>query len=282
MIYISTGIFYNLTPQSAILKLSKVGVKFFELSGGKYFQQKKIIRFLKKKNFKYLLHNYFPVPKESFVINLSSNNKEIANKSIANIKKSLAISKQLNSNYFSCHAGFLFDPRIKDLGKKFEKVKLQNRKRSMNLLLSRINFLSQIAKKKNITILIENNVITKENYKKFNQDPFLLTHPQEIIKFFKKCNKNIKLLLDVGHLKVSSKTLGFDLLKGHEMLKPYIEAYHLSDNNGLKDSNNEFTKKAWFFRRLKKNVKYVTIEVYTKNLKKLCKLLSLIEEKYDQ
>ena len=128
---------------------------------------------------------------------------------------------------------------------------------------------------------IENNVITIENFKKFKQNPLLLTHPDEIIKFFKKCDKDVGLLLDVGHLKVSAKTLGFDLLKAHEMLKPYIKGYHLSDNNGLRDSNKKFTKKSWFYDKLKKNVKYISIEVYTKNIKKLKSLQNLIRKKYD-
>ena len=84
----------------------------------------------------------------------------------------------------------------------------------------------------------------------------MLTHPKEIIGFFKKCDKNVGLLLDVGHLKVSAKTYGFNLFKAHEILKPYIEGYHLSDNDGFRDSNKGFTKKSWFFNRLKKSLKY--------------------------
>ena len=169
----------------------------------------------------------------------------------------------------------------KDLGKKFTDVGLQDRKKTINLFLTRVNLLAKEAKKKNVKILIENNVITIENFKKFKQNPLLLTHPDEIIKFFKKCDKDVGLLLDVGHLKVSAKTLGFDLLKAHEMLKPYIKGYHLSDNNGLRDSNKKFTKKSWFYDKLKKNVKYISIEVYTKNIKKLKSLQNLIRKKYD-
>ena len=62
------------------------------------------------------------------------------------------------------------------------------------------------------------------------------------------------------------------------MLKPYIEGYHLSDNNGLQDSNSEFTKKSWFYSKMKKNIKYISIEVYTKNLKKLRSLQNLIRK----
>jgi len=283
MIYLSTGGFQNLTPQSVIQKFNEKGIKSIELSGGKYVDQKKIIKFLKKRNdLNYSLHNYFPVPKKSFVINLASIEKKIFKKTFLNIKKSINISSKLNLKYFSFHAGFLFNPNIKDLGKKFTKVKLQNRKKSMKLFLNRVNLLAKGAKKNNVKILIENNVITKENYKRFNQDPLLLTHPKEIIDFFRKCHKNVGLLLDVGHLKVSAKTYGFDIFKAHEMLKPYIDGYHLSDNDGLKDSNDEFTKNSWFYNGLKKDVKYISIEVYSKNLKKLKSLQQLIKKKYDK
>jgi sugar phosphate isomerase/epimerase len=282
MIYLSTGGFQKLTPQSVIKKYDKIGVKSIELSGGKYVQSQKIIKFLKEKhNINFALHNYFPVPKKKFVINLGSFEKKIFKKTFLNIKKSIDISSKLKSKYFGFHAGFLFDPNIKDLGKKFTDVRLQDRKKTINLFLARVNLLAKEAKKKNVKILIENNVITIENFKKFKQDPLLLTHPDEIIKFFKKCDKDVGLLLDVGHLKVSAKTLGFDLLKAHEMLKPYIKGYHLSDNNGLRDSNKEFTKKSWFYNKLKKNVKYISIEVYTKNIKKLKSLQDLIRKKYD-
>ncbi len=283
MIYLSTGGFQNLTPQSVIQKFYEQGIKSIELSGGKYVTQKKIIKYLKKKNhINYSLHNYFPVPKKKFVINLASIEKKIFRKTFSNIKKSIIISNKLNSKYFSFHAGFLFNPNIKDLGKKFAKVKLQNRKKSIKLFLNRVNLLAREAKKKNVKILIENNVLTIENYKRFNQDPLLLTHPKEIIEFFKKCDKNVGLLLDVGHLKVSAKTYGFNLLKAHEKLKPYVEGYHLSDNDGLKDSNKEFTKKSWFYNKLKKDVNYISIEVYLKNIKKLKSLQNLIKKKYDK
>jgi len=282
MIYLSTGGFQKLTPQSVIKKYDKIGVKSIELSGGKYVQSQKIIKFLKEKhNINFALHNYFPVPKKKFVINLGSFEKKIFKKTFLNIKKSIDISSKLKSKYFGFHAGFLFDPNIKDLGKKFTDVSLKDRKKTINLFLARVNLLAKEEKKKNVKILIENNVITIENFKKFKQDPLLLTHPDEIIKFFKKCDKDVGLLLDVGHLKVSAKTLGFDLLKAHEMLKPYIKGYHLSDNNGLRDSNKEFTKKSWFYNKLKKNVKYISIEVYTKNIKKLKSLQDLIRKKYD-
>ena len=197
-----------------------------------------------------------------------------------NIKKSIDISHKINSKFFSFHAGFLLDPPPHLLGGLFKKVKLDNKSLAIKRFSRRAESIARYAKNKNVKILIENNVITKENLKQFGDNPFLLTTPNEILDFFKNAHENIGLLLDLGHLKVSSNTLGFDLVKGHKKLIPIIEGYHISDNNGKKDSNNEFSKNSWFFKKLKLDVKYITIEVYTANLKKLRTLYNLIKKKY--
>ena len=90
MIYLSTGGFQTLTPQTIIHRFKKQGIKCIELSGGKYVSQKIITRYLKKKNdLNFSLHNYFPVPKKKFVINLASIDKEIFKKTFSHIKKVL-------------------------------------------------------------------------------------------------------------------------------------------------------------------------------------------------
>jgi sugar phosphate isomerase/epimerase len=277
MIYVSTGGF-NTVPQKSVSLLEKTGINSIELSGGKYF--KGIYNYLKKKNCNFLLHNYFPVPKKKFVINLASLNNKIYKKSVLNIKKSIDISHKINSKFFSFHAGFLLDPPPHLLGALFKKVKLDNKSLAIKRFSRRAESIARYAKNKNVKILIENNVITKENLKQFGDNPFLLTTPNEILEFFKNAHENIGLLLDLGHLKVSSNTLGFDLVKGHKKLIPIIEGYHISDNNGKKDSNNEFSKNSWFFKKLKLDVKYITIEVYTANLKKIRTLYNLIKKKY--
>ena len=71
-------------------------------------------------------------------------------------------------------------------------------------------------------------------------------------------------------------SLGF--LVDREKLNKYIKGYHLSDNNGLTDSNDSFSSKSWFFQYLKKNLNYYTIEVYNKSFKELKKQKRIIED----
>ena len=46
---------------------------------------------------------------------------------------------------------------------------------------------------------------------------------------------NFKPLLDVGHLKVSSKTLGLNFKEEFDNFSKYTDFIQVSDNNGLKD-----------------------------------------------
>ena len=67
-----------------------------------------------------------------------------------------------------------------------------------------------------------------------------------------------------------------NLKKGHSGLKKFIEAYHISDNNGISDSNSPVKKNSWFLKDLKKNAKFYTIEVYTQNINIIKKQVKLI------
>ena len=279
-IYISTGGFYNQNGIESFNYLRKNNIKLVELSGGEYFKNFK--KFLPKLKNNSQIHNYFPPPKNSFVLNLSSKNPTIVKKSINLVKKNILYSRKINSKFYSFHAGFRVDPKPKELGKKFKVKKILSKKEAEDIFLNRLIKLNKIAKKNNVKLLIENNVVNKKNLKTFKTNPLLLTTPSEILNFFKKLKYyklDIGLLLDVAHLKVSSKTLGFNLQKAHRDLSKIITAYHLSDNNGFQDSNQKFDKKSWFWKNLKKKVKFFTIEVYNVDYKDYSNLIKILKSK---
>jgi len=280
MIFISTGGFNKKKGTDSYKYLKSKGFKNIEFSGGKFIKNfNKKIKFYKDNT---QIHNYFPPPKKPFVLNLSSKNKTISSRSIKFVKKNIINSKKIGSKFYSFHAGFRIDPNFKDLGKQINRGMLITKKEALNIFYKRVIELSKFAKKYGIKLFIENNVISKKNLKKFKTNPFLLTTPNEIISFFNKLSKksnNIGLLLDVAHLKVSSKTLKFDLQKAHSSLKKYINAYHLSDNNGITDSNKKFSKNAWFWKHFKKKTDFITIEVYNVSGKEYADLLEIVKKK---
>ena len=61
--------------------------------------------------------------------------------------------------------------------------------------------------------MIENNVLSKNNKICFEENPFLMCDANECEKVINSCPENVKLLIDVAHLKVSSNSLNFDKIE---------------------------------------------------------------------
>ncbi len=278
-VYVSTGGYKNIKINSVLKKFYSNKINDVELSGGLY--NKNILNDLRKKKklINYQVHNYFPVPREPFVLNLASLDPIISNRSLNHAKKAIKLAKEIGSNYYSIHAGFLCDIKPKELGKKIEKKKLYNKKKSIYVFLKNIKKISKFAKIYDVNIMIENNVITKSNLKEFGKNPLLMCDPRECLYLAKKFPNNVKMLLDVAHLKVSAKTLGFKKEMMFSKCKNFIGGYHISDNNGLRDSNKRFNYKSWFWKYLNPNLDYYSVEVYGETEKVLSNLRKMILKK---
>lgn len=279
MINVSTGGFNNLNAfETANLFLSNE-IKDIELSGGKY--SKDLINLIKgiKNKGRLQVHNYFPPPKEHFVLNLASLNENVSKLTINHIKNSIRLASDLGSNHYSFHAGFLLDPMVKELGKRIEKQKLFDRAEALDIFLHRVNELAQYAIKYKVDLMIENNVISKNNIEEFQENPFLMCDPTETEYIIEKIPDNVGILVDVAHLKVSANSLKFDPKLFFEKINARIRGYHLSDNNGLSDQNLPFDRKSWFWNFLKRDVDYFTIEVYRTAPAALKELIKLTKQK---
>ena len=136
----------------------------------------------------------------------------------------------------------------------------------------------EIAKNSDITLMIENNVLSNNNSLEFKSNPLLMCAPEECNEVLNNLPEDIKLLIDVAHLKVSANSLNFNPEKMFHMCENRIGGYHLSDNNGLSDTNQAFNSKSWFWNYLDPLIDYISIEVYSSDFnllldqKKLTKL----------
>ena len=130
-----------------------------------------------------------------------------------------------------------------------------------------------------IKIMIENNVFSANNKKEFEENPLLMCDAEECLKIFKQVSPDVKLLLDVAHLKVSANSLNFDPAEMMKKCSKYIGGYHLSDNTGLSDSNQSFLKDAWFWNYLKTDLDYYSIEVYGQSTNKMKELVDMVDKK---
>ncbi|MFY0690128.1 MAG: TIM barrel protein [Cyclobacteriaceae bacterium] len=214
---------------------------------------------------KRLLHNYFPAPKDPFVINLASSNEKIRRRSIDHCISGLNLSASSGSSFFAAHAGFCIDPEPTMLGNSITITNEFKRSLHWQLFIDSISEVLKSAKKIGVHFFIENNVLTKKNYlNKVN--PLLCCESGEILKLVDEVSSDeFGILLDTAHLKVSSKTLDLNLHSEYKTLKNCVRAFHHSDNDGETDSNDLLTESYWFLPYVK-DVKAFTHIVEVKNI----------------
>lgn len=203
-------------------------------------------------------HNYFPDPIKPFVLNLASENEVIRNLAIEHCKNGLKLAKKSESPFYAAHAGFCIDPNPEELGQKIAIQYNFDKESNKKHFINSISKILQFADDLEIDFLIENNVLAPFNYN--GENPLLCCESSDIDWLFKEIKHDrFGLLLDTAHLKVSCKTLSLDLLNEFNKIRPYIKAFHHSDNDGTKDNNQKLTKNYWFLDFLKDFENYVHV-----------------------
>jgi len=265
LIYVSSSCVNYSSIAESVENIYSQGYTCIELSGGTKFYpglENDLLNLKQTFDLDFLCHNYFPPPKTDFVLNLASLNDEIYEKSMAHYRQAIELSRQLNATKFGLHAGFLLDLHVDELGNKVGKRDLFDRKEALKRFCE--GYMRLHKGSEHVELYVENNVVTAQNRQTYEGiSPFLLTcvddynEMRDLITF--------KLLLDVGHLKVSCNA--FDLHFEQELshLLKISDYIHISDNNGLADQNNVLELDSPMAKILAKNTfegKTITLEIY--------------------
>lgn len=265
MIYVSSACSRENTIFKAVKELAEKGFRNIELTGGtRYYEgyEKDLITLKEKYNLHYLLHNYFPPPKTDFVVNLASLDDQIFQQSLDHLKKALKLSQKLNLAKFGFHAGFFVDIPPENIGGRIAQRTIRDRAQAMNRFCEGYKILQQEAE--GIELYIENNVYSSSNYSVYQEHlPFMLLCGKDINELKKKIN--FKLLLDVGHLFVTSCTIKLDFYKEFHALATISDYIHVSDNDGLHDTNQAIDPEGEIFKLLSQielHDKIITLEIY--------------------
>jgi len=262
-IFISTGAFRGGRLAEMAEACDALGVGL-ELSSGVRWHprlEEEIDEVICRKN-GLLVHNYFPPPEKPFVLNLASRELVTLARSIGHVQEAIDLSARCGAPFYSVHSGFALELKAEDLGKPEAQAAMAKvpYAQAVEIFHGAVQELSAHAKARGVRLLIENNVITREQAE--GERPLLMTEPGEIAGFLRDLNdSNVGLLLDVGHAKVAAQALGFEPGRYFEELAGWIGAVHLSDNDGVRDNNRAFGGDAWFGKYFLGNVPLV-IEVY--------------------
>ncbi len=268
MIYVSTACLSEKNLKQNLKLFNKLNVKNIELTGNILYEKnyKKILQNYKfKHKFNFLIHNYFPIPKKPFMLNLGTENSYLNKKSVDNCLKSIEICNELKLKKFSVHAPFLVNFKTSEAGKKIKERKISSKSKILKIFKKNFNLLKKYVDY-DLKLYVENNVLSKENFLNFNkQNPLMLTSFKDYDDMRQEVN--FMPLLDTGHLKVSCKTLKLDFTKEFKNFAKYTDFIQVSDNNSLSDQNKKIKYGSLIYKLLKtlKNKKITySIEVYGK------------------
>jgi len=251
--YLSTSCFGNTLVSDAIRNCHNLGTKNIELSAPHKFQN---INNLEKELYKYndngfffTLHNYFPTPEKSFVLNLATND-ELSMESnlnlIENVKRLCLASK---SPLYGIHAGYLRQAKPSNDGMFiFEKESISYSK-ALNLSVAFVNKIAPSFEELGLKLLIE-NLFPSPKIKHS-----LFCSFEEISEYMSQIPKSVGILLDLAHMKISSNIYGFnkDLFLESFMMNFADRLYevHISDNDGIKDQHLGIKENSWVINAIK-------------------------------
>ena len=223
--YISSACIKNNSIFKIINQLQSI-TNNIELSGGTKIQKNMLNNILELKNknnkLNFLVHSYFPPPTYDFVLNFA----DISNQTRTFITESMRYVKELDIPYYSIHAGFKKDFKIKNeiLEDGKGSFLLKNIKENINWFYD--NYTEKLA--------LENLFPNGQN------ETCFASHIDEIVELLE-LDKRVFLLLDLGHLKISSRFYKFNYLEAVNLLfnnySDRILEIHLSENNGMEDKH---------------------------------------------
>jgi sugar phosphate isomerase/epimerase len=288
-LFVSTGC-YGRKSVAEILEINReYGLAAIELSSGAVYQDN-MFNLLKEAyrsgQHYFLVHNYFPPPREPFVLNLASEDKNILKRSRQFCLKSIEMAAELGSPFYSVHSGFCVHANPDDLGKSLtDLIRFSKQEANQNFVDS-LKTLADFAADKRIDLLVENNVATSFNLIDGKNEMLLGVTADELTGTFESVNRsNLGLLLDVAHLKVSANALKFDPVGFIRSLAHRIKAIHLSDNDGRRDTNGQITETSWFWpvllTNLSEDVAWI-LEAYNLSFEMILKQMSLISSMTNQ
>jgi sugar phosphate isomerase/epimerase len=238
MIYVSSCCVKSNSIKDSVSILAENGISNIELTGGtKYYDNyvEDLLRLRDKHSLNYTVHNYFPPPPQHFMLNLASLDDELYKQSIEHCKLAISLCKQLGSNKYGVHAGFLIDFSTDEAGKKISYRVLNDRNKSLVRFSEAWDILVEEAGM-DVKLYVENNVFSKTNAKTYDgENPFLLTDYESYLELDD--NMDFNLLLDLAHLKVSVTSLGLSFKNEVNRLIPLTDYIHISGNDGLHDQN---------------------------------------------
>ena len=283
MLYVSSSCVKGHRIAEVIQQLAENEIRNIELSGGTdYYDsiERDLIMLKQKYHLKYSCHAYFPPPKVPFVINLASCNDWIYQQSISHYRHCIEMLKRIECKVLSVHAGFMVEVGTDEIGHKLSGKVVYDENKAYDRFCSAYEQIASLCMENDILLFLENNVLSAENYAEFNYNNYMMmTDYTSIMKMKRQLDFN--LLLDLGHLHVSSKTLGLSYVEECKKIGKYVKWIHISENNGIFDEHKPLKEDSEILNELKKmNCQNIDITLETVcSINEILSSIAIIEKR---
>jgi len=282
-LFVSTTFNYDDTPlQDALNKCQEIGIQAVEIGSNHCFENN--YDYIFNYQFQYLVHNYFPIPKKPFVLNIASLNKNIRERSLNHIKKAIDFCSRINAHLYTFHPGFLTDPTDSNNTKynydfQWDEKQLHNKNYELakKYMYNALDEVAKYAQSKELAIAIETEgSLNKKNH-------LLMQKPDEYLEFMDKYNKDdIGINLNIGHLNLAANAFDFKRSMFIDLIQNYIVAMELSHNDGQEDQHLPLEKETWYWDIIldeRFNNSYKILEFRNTLIEDIQKNIKLIMEK---
>jgi sugar phosphate isomerase/epimerase len=201
----------------------------------------------------FLIHNYFPEPLEQFVLNLAAQESHLLQRSLLLCERAINLSVRLKAPFYSVHAGFRVNLAPGSLGKPIEYEQIFPYDIAYQTFVRSIQKLVDLGRGRSVGILVEPNVLQRYNLVQDHNELALICEGWEVLNMVRDVNDpGLGIILDTGHLNVTSQTLAFDRMSFVEQIAPYVRAFHVHDNDGTADTHQPVQPGSWILDVLRR------------------------------
>ncbi|MBF0511546.1 MAG: TIM barrel protein [Candidatus Omnitrophica bacterium] len=260
-LYVSTACLSDKRDLRKVLEIYQyLGISRVEISGAhdwiSFEDLAGLIKQFQARNMRFIFHNYFPRPKQDFVLNVMSSNAFIQNQTQGLMAQAIKLAKVTGVDLYCFHAGYLADAVTKSDGMfdfPGQKTWLNQQEAEKIFFLNYQRFFKEFDST-GVLIGLENLFPPRRGPNPSTCCSF--EDIQRIMEIPWIKNSDLGLLIDLGHLKVAAHILGFN---PDEFLDQVVDAYgpkiyevHLSENDGLEDLHRVIEKGSWQLKCLGK------------------------------
>lgn len=247
-LFISTTFIEDGSPISNALNMCKnLDIEGIELGSNHCFECD--YSYIKNYKFRLLTHNYFPIPKRDFVVNIASRNEQIRECSINHAKMAIDFSHDVGAEIYTIHPGFITDPTGKKRSKynydfefSWDDERHNAHKITTEIMYKSLDDLVEYAHKRSVKLAIE----TEGSMHHHNQ--LIMQTPEEYESLFALFSPNdLGINLNIGHLNLAAKFFKFDAFEFALLIQNSVVAMELSHNFGINDDHLPLQKQSWYW-----------------------------------